>query len=83
MEFLEVPLRSIDFSHHFTELIQVICHSSDMFLESAPDLPQGVFSMEALQIELYFSLFVIFFVIGMAVYLFKMVSKKMKEDGSK
>ncbi len=39
--------------------------------------------MEALQIELYFSLFVIFFVIGMAVYLFKMVSKKMKEDGSK
>lgn len=39
--------------------------------------------MEALQIELYFSLFVIAFVIGMAVFFIRMVMKKMKEDGGK
>lgn len=39
--------------------------------------------MEALQIELYFSLFVIFFVIGMAVFFIRLALRKMKEDGGK
>ena len=39
--------------------------------------------MEALQIELYFSLFDIAFVIGMAVYFIRFISKNMKDDEEK
>lgn len=39
--------------------------------------------MEALQIELYFSLFVIAFILGMVVYFIRFFSKKIKEDEEK
>ena len=37
----------------------------------------------SLSAELYFSLFVIAFIIGMAIFIFGWVKKQMKEDGNK
>lgn len=39
--------------------------------------------MEALQIELYFSLFVIAFILGMVVYFIRFFMKKIKEEEEK
>ena len=39
--------------------------------------------MEALQIELYFSLVIIFATIGIGIFYYKWITKKMKEDGGK